>query len=43
MRGAGYSSAQVVDFASTMLDLVRSQLTDEQAANDPDTATLVAE
>lgn len=29
LRDAGYSSAQVVDFASTMLDLVRCQFQDE--------------
>ena len=29
MRDAGYSSAQVVDFASTILDLVRDQFRDE--------------
>ena len=29
MRGAGYSSAQVVDFASSILELVREQYRDE--------------
>lgn len=34
MRGAGYSSAQVVDFASSILDLVRDQYRDESEGED---------
>lgn len=44
LRDGGYSSAQVVDFASNLLDLVRSQISDELTQSTDDTVRpLVAE
>lgn len=43
LHAGGYSSAQVVDFASQILDLVRTQLRDDVGPGQPPLDELAAE